>query len=427
MEVLAYSLPFIISIFLLVFFKKYIVWWEYISLICVSIFFTFIIKLIMIDSMEWDTEYLGGYITKITHYDEWDEWVHKTCTRQVPAGRDSKGNTIYRIETYDCSYRDYHPEMWCYTNNKGYEAYFYNKEAFDQAMKELGNPPMVFRDMHRHYYTIDGDAQDYFYDGKVQHIRALVWKNLYRNKILASNSIFKFENISEDKAKKLGLFEYPDIIGEDQKVILGVGLGKCIHKQFKYINSIYGAKKQFRIYVLIFKDKPLDISEKQKSYWQGGNKNEFVLCLGYNSKKGTIDWCNPFSWCDKPKLEVATKRFFREHNKIYDLKDYAVWLEKNLHLWKRKEFKDFDYIENVLTKGQGIALLILILILDIICSFIFIANEYENEELYEIPILLDYKTKQRKIGKYIYQTFTSITDNFKAFYDETLSMYKELH
>ena len=398
MEIIIYSLPFIISIFLLIFFKKYIVWWEYICLVVTSILFTLLLKSVFIASLEYDTEYLGGYITKITHYDEWDEWIHKTCTRQVPCGRDSKGHTIYRTETYDCSYRDYHPECWKYTDNYNREEYFYNKSYFDAAMRELGCPRMVFRDMHRNYYRIDGDAQDYFYDGTVQHIRPLVWSETYRNKILASHSIFKFEEIDDDDADSLGLFRYPDVKDNDQAVILGFKAGKEVHKQYKYINSIYGAKKQFRIYVLVFRDKPLEISEKQKSYWQGGNKNEFVLCLGYNTKKGTIDWCNPFSWCDKPELEVATKRYFRDHPKM-DLSEYPQWLENHLHLWKRKEFKDFDYIENELTKGQSIALLIIILILDIFVSILFIGNEATNEGMYDDSFIYDFKHYQFKVVK----------------------------
>ena len=398
MEIIIYSLPFIISIFLLIFFKKYIVWWEYICLVVTSILFTLLLKSVFIASLEYDSEYLGGYITKITHYDEWDEWIHKTCTRQVPCGRDSKGHTIYRTETYDCSYRDYHPECWTYTDNYNREEYFYNKSYFDAAMKELGHPKMVFRDMHRHYYRIDGDAQDYFYDGTVQHIRPLVWSETYRNKILASHSIFKFEDIDDEEADSLGLFRYPEVNDNDQAVILGFKAGKKVHKQYKYINSVYGSKKQFRIYVLVFRDKPLEISEKQKSYWQGGNKNEFVLCLGYNTKKGTIDWCNPFSWCDKPELEVATKRYFRDHPKM-DLSEYPQWLENHLHLWKRKEFKDFDYIENELTKGQSIALLIIILILDIFVSILLIGNDINNEDMYDDSFIYDFKHYQFKVVK----------------------------
>lgn len=409
MEIIIYSLPFIISLFLLIFFKKYIVWWEYILLIVGSIVFTIGLKATMIYARECDIEYHGGYMTKITHYDEWDEWIERTCTRTVHDGYDDEGNEITHEEEYDCSYRDYHPERWTYVDNYGREEYFSNKEEFNRAMAELGYPSMVFRDMHRDYYTIDGDAQDYFYDGTVQHVRPLVWEKTYQNKIIASESIFKFEDIDENEAKKAGLFNYPSIQDRDQNIILGINLGKEIHKKFKYINAIYGSKKQFRVYVLVFTDKPLEISEKQKSYWQGGNKNEFIVCLGYNSKTKRVDWCNPFSWCDEPKLEVATKRFFREHPHLASsLDSYASWLQLNLSLWKRKEFKDFDYIENTLTKGQAIGLLIIILIGDIIASIFLIGNEFQNEELYDAPILYDCKKFQRNITANIKSLFKKV-------------------
>ena len=407
MEIVIYSLPFIISVFLLIFFKKYIVWWEYICLVGVSILFTFLLKSVFIASLEYDTEYLGGYITKITHYDEWDEWIERTCTRTVHDGYDKDGREITHEEKYDCSYREYHPECWKYTDNLGREEYFYNKSYFDAAMKELGHPKMVFRDMHRKYYRIDGDAQDYYYDNTPQHVRALVWKHTYQNKILASHSIFKFEDIDDDDADSLGLFRYPNVNDNDQDVILGFRAGKEVHKQFKYINSIYGARKQFRIYVLVFRDKPLEISEKQKSYWQGGNKNEFVLCLGYNTKKGTIDWCNPFSWCDKPELEVATKRFFRDNPRM-DLSKYPVWLEKHINLWQRKQFSDFDYIKNEMTKGQSIALLIIILILDIFASIFLIGNEVTNEGVYDNSFIYDFKHYQFKVVNNTHSFFSEL-------------------
>jgi hypothetical protein len=235
----------------------------------------------------------------------------------------------------------------------------------------------------------------------------LVWKHTYQNKILASHSIFKFEDIDDDDADSLGLFRYPNVNDNDQDVILGFRAGKEVHKQFKYINSIYGAIKQFRIYVLVFRDKPLEISEKQKSYWQGGNKNEFVLCLGYNTKKGTIDWCNPFSWCDKPELEVATKRFFRDNPRM-DLSKYPVWLEKHINLWQRKQFSDFDYIKNEMTKGQSIALLIIILILDIFASIFLIGNEVTNEGVYDNSFIYDFKHYQFKVVNNTHSFFSEL-------------------
>ena len=381
MLILIYSLPFIIAVLLLIFFRNQVTWFEYIGLIVISILFTLMFRGIFVSINESDTEYWGGYMTKIRHYDDWDEWVHKTCTRRVPAGRDSKGNTIYRTETYDCSYRDYHPERWTYTDNYGSEHYFCDKEEFDRAMAELGYPKMVFVDMHRHYYTKDGDAQDYYWDGTFENSRTLTTWHTYTNKVIASRSIFRFEDIDKEKAKELGLFEYPEIQDYDQKSLLGVRLDRLTMKKIKYLNGTFGSKYQFRMYILVFKDKPLVISEQQKSYWQGGNKNEFVLCLGYNTKTHKIDWCNPFSWCDSPKLEVATKRYFREHPNL-NLMGYCKWLEKNINLWKRKEFKDFDYIDVEMSDGQTTALFIIILLLDIGMSIFLIGNDYVNENIY---------------------------------------------
>ena len=381
MLILIYSLPFIIAVLLLIFFRNQVTWFEYIGLIVISILFTLMFRGIFVSINESDTEYWGGYMTKIRHYDDWDEWVHKTCTRRVPAGRDSKGNTIYRTETYDCSYRDYHPERWTYTDNYGSEHYFCDKEEFDRAMAELGYPKMVFVDMHRHYYTKDGDTQDYYWDGTFENSRTLTTWHTYTNKVIASRSIFRFEDIDKEKAKELGLFEYPEIQDYDQKSLLGVRLDRLTKKKIKYLNGMFGSKYQFRMYILVFKDKPLVISEQQKSYWQGGNKNEFVLCLGYNTKTHKIDWCNPFSWCDSPKLEVATKRYFREHPNL-NLMGYCKWLEKNINLWKRKEFKDFDYIDVEMSDGQTTALFIIILLLDIGMSIFLIGNDYVNENIY---------------------------------------------
>ena len=55
-----------------------------------------------------DTEYLGYYITKASYYEPWNEYIHRTCTREVYDGRDSDGNPKYRTEHYDCSYVEYH-------------------------------------------------------------------------------------------------------------------------------------------------------------------------------------------------------------------------------------------------------------------------------------------------------------------------------
>lgn len=101
MLILIYSLPFIIAVLLLIFFRKQVTWFEYIGLIVLSILFTLMFKSIFISINESDTEYWGSYMTKIRHYDDWDEWVHRTCTRQVLKGYDKDGKPEYEEEEYD--------------------------------------------------------------------------------------------------------------------------------------------------------------------------------------------------------------------------------------------------------------------------------------------------------------------------------------
>ena len=38
------------------------------------------------------------------------------------------------------------------------------------------------------------------------------------------------------------------------------------------------------------------VVKKQKSYWEGGNENELVLCVGMDSLTGTVNWAQTFSW-----------------------------------------------------------------------------------------------------------------------------------
>lgn len=112
----------------------------------------------------------------------------------------------------------------------------------------------------------------------------------------------------------------------------------------------------------------------QKAYWQGGNKNEFVVCLGV--KNNTVIWCNPFSWSDEPMLEVKTRDYFIKHPYI-NFKDYAEWLDTQIDKnWHRKEFNDFNYLSIELSIGWYITILIIILCYNVGISYWVITNEF---------------------------------------------------
>ena len=373
MEIVIYIIPFLTAMFLLLVFNKKMVWWEYMALIVPSLLFIFITQLIMVSVNSSDTEYLGGYINRITYYEPWDEMVRVRHTRT-----DKDGDT----EVYYTWEREYHSERYTYVDNESSWEYHLSKKEYEVIKKRMGNNS-VFRDMNRKYHRIDGDAYDIYWDKTIEHLYDITTPHSYTNKIKASQShtIFKYSDISEEDAKELGLYEYPDIKLMNQNPIIGRYASDKDKQRIKYINATYGKIHQFRIYMLFYEDKDIEISEQQKAYWQNGNKNEFVVCLG--TQKDSVVWCNPFSWCDEPKLEVLTRDYFIQNPKV-DIDAYGKWLQTQIPTkWKRKEFADFEYIRIGLSRGQYIALIIIMILLNIGISVFLVMNDIKNENSYE--------------------------------------------
>ena len=372
MEIIIYIIPFITAMFLLIVFNKKMVWWEYAALILPSLLFVLLTRVIMVSTNSNDTEYLGSYVNRITYYEPWDEMVHVRHTRT-----NSDGET----EVYYTWEREYHSERYTYVDNESKWEHHLSKKEYETIKKRMGDKT-VFRDMHRDYHRIDGDAYDIFWDGKVETLYDITTPHSYTNKVKASQShtIFKMSDISPEEAKEMGLYEYPEIYSMNQNPIIGKNVSDKDKQRIKYINATYGKKYQFRTYILIFENKDITISEIQKAYWQNGNKNEFVLCLGV--QRDSVVWANAFSWCDEPKLEVKARDYFIQNPKL-DISKYGEWLQTQVPThWKRKEFEDFSYIHVGLSRGQYIALVIIMIILNIGISIAIVGNDIKNENDY---------------------------------------------
>ena len=372
MEIIIYIIPFITAMFLLIVFNKKMVWWEYAALILPSLLFVLLTRVIMVSTNSNDTEYLGGYVNRITYYEPWDEMVKVRHTRT-----NSDGET----EVYYTWEREYHSERYTYVDNESKWEHHLSKKEYETIKKRMGNKT-VFRDMHRDYHRIDGDAYDIFWDGKVETLYDITTPHSYTNKIKASQShtIFKMGDISPEEAKQIGLYEYPEIYSMNQNPIIGRNVSDKDKQRIKYINATYGRKYQFRTYILIYENKDITISEIQKAYWQNGNKNEFVLCLGV--QRDSVVWANAFSWCDEPRLEVKARDYFIQNPKL-DISKYGEWLQTQIPTqWDRKEFEDFAYIRVGLSQGQYIALIIIMIVLNIGISIFLVKNEFNNENNY---------------------------------------------
>lgn len=364
------AVPFIASIVMLIFYRQKMAFWEYIVLFLVSFAVSFFLKFIMKEVNISDVEYLGYYITQTTKYDEWNERVRETRTRTVPAG---KGKV--RTQTYTVWVTKTHPEYYTFTdnNNKEHDC----AKALHIKIKNIFGSDEVFRDMNRHYHTKDGDAHDWKWLGEFERIYPYTVEDFYSNPLKSSRSIIlDCEKVTPDIKEEYGLFDYPIVMKTYQPTVLGIERKDA--KYIDYMNALLGKDYEFRLFMCFFEDKDIHAYEYQKAYWENGNKNELVLCLGYSGNK--VTWCEGFTWCDTPVLEAKCKQYWLTHPEI-DLKAFAEWLIPVVKSdWERKNFSEFDYITIDITGWQYFWILIITIIANILCCIVFIKNEYDAPE-----------------------------------------------
>lgn len=295
-------------------------------------------------------EFLGGYIVTIYYEAPWTEIVIVTQTYT-----DKRGNTHTRRRKEYV----YHPEKYYFDTNLGTR---HNcSDGFFDSVRSLWQ--VVCHEDVWYGSEISGGSRrgcnyDY-YDarGSDESRAARVWTvtepHKYTNKIRNSNSIFRFEKIGRTQAITLGLIDYPEIIDFDAPTILSdcFDVPETVERQFRLFNSVTAPEVEMHLFVLLFDASRhgVDIVEKQRAYWHGGNKNEFVVCLGV--ERGETKWARAFSWVDEPVLEVKTADWFLKNPKA-DLADFLEWLYANYSIWQRKHFSDFNYIRVNLTMWQ---------------------------------------------------------------------------
>lgn len=360
-------------------FPHKVVWWELFIPFLPVLLLIPLIKITSEISQTHDTERWGGWVTEVRHYEDWDEWVTKTCTKQVPNGRDSKGNTTYRTESYDCSYRDYHPEYWIALGSNGEEIQISNS-TYETFKNRFGNNRFV--DMHRYYYRDDGDMYSSTWNGNESTLSPLFTSHSYTNKVQANNGVFEYESIGKDTLPLL--HQYPDVNNHfDDPAILGNHQQKPrADNLLQHYNAKFGASKQIRYWILLFNNQPRSIGLKQEALWKGGNKNEFVICINLDNDKAT--WCHCFCWSpdghagnDVMKIEV---RDFVERQKEFDMiKIINKTVDLTTSNWRRKSFKEFDYLSVKMSTTAIVITYILTLIVTIITCTFAVKNDISEE------------------------------------------------
>lgn len=337
-------IPVLFAIAALVFFRKRIAFWEPFVPIAATALIIVIFRFIGITSLTKDKEYWGNYVTEVRWYQEWDEWIEQTCTRSVPCGTDSQGNTTYCTETYDCSYRDYHPQHWAMILNGGEEIRI--SESYYNSLKRKFGTSSLFVDMHRDYYTIDGDMYSNNYPNTYESYEFYASEHSYENKVQASTSIFNYPEVTKEDITKYGLYDYPNVKNDMLSAVLAPKDYKVTaaeQKKFDYINGILGTSKKIRVWVCLYYCVNDRAGFMQEAYWKRGNKNELVTCIGID-RRGNINWVHVFGWSKNKAIEIETRNYVHDQKKL-DLSKFGDWLFTEVKTkWLKTSFKEFEYL-----------------------------------------------------------------------------------
>lgn len=283
-------------------------------------------------------EYLSGYVVCVIHHFAWVERVERTETRT-----NSKGQTytVKKVEYVE------HPDEWYCELNTG-RSHTISESTFNYFCRSWRTGRYHINVYHNNCVR-GGGGEACDWDKDPYNTRTETYTQRYKNPIIHSYSLFRRASIGKTEAKVLGLYDYPPVY-IDQDVVLS--RPKLIDKShlaranadLQHLNAFAGRSSQIHAFILIFPAKSgLGIAEKQRDYWKGFNKNEFVVCLGI--RKGKVEWSRAQSWMDDITLHCKTEEYFRKHSQL-DLVAYIKWLNNNLVLWQRKPFKDFEYLGN---------------------------------------------------------------------------------
>lgn len=373
MEYVAFLIPVFTALVLLLFFRKKTVWWEY-ALVIIPTFILFaLIRWGMVSYKQSDTEYLGYYVVGTTYYEDWNEYIHRTCTRTVGSGKSQ------HIETYDCSYVDYHPAYWTITLNDKSEINV-SQDTHNKLVYRWGTP-REFIDMHRDYYTKDGDAIYYGWNEDPATTMNITREGGYTNKIKASTSIFGYQDISKKEAKLYKLWDYPKVVDYYQPTILAKhSIDDKTMQSWNFMNSYMGMSNQFRSYLIFFYNESPTVVDKQLSLWKGVNMNECNIFIGLDSTTLKKQWVRVVSWEDKQNLEVEMRDYINEMDSLDINAIRNELIPKITKEWHRKDFKDFDYIKVELSGTQVTFLFIILIIYNVLISLFVISNEFTNDE-----------------------------------------------
>lgn len=350
--------------------KNFIV---FIATCIISILLTSIIVVIDYHSQTTATEVWSGKITNVKHVEEYEEW-HEPEYEDVEV-KDSKGKVV---STTRVLVRDGYWEHHYATNSI---------KTSDNGWINVSQNPDGDIKFNDNYPNTDEELEKYWKIGLPS-----ASSHTYENKVQASYSIYRHKDINVKDYP--GLPEYPksinnyinidriigDIPNKDESLKKLAEWNTELNKDIPDPDKPGKTRsyKQVNVIFVNLGDVSEDYGFALQDYWQGGNKNDFVIAFG-SDNKNNVTWVYPFSWSEVEILKINIRDYMLDIKSINDfpkiIDDVNSMIEKD---FVRKQFADFSYL-SIEVKTWAIVLIWILNVIIFFGGFAFVTEEYNGK------------------------------------------------
>jgi hypothetical protein len=382
MQWLSLIIPLIVIVIGLIWYRKELVWWEYLTILFFPVLFILVATSIIKNQVPESTAANSFYSTNAIYDEYWNEFIVKTCTEQYACGTVSTGKgkrrTKYCTRTYDCSYVKNHPAQWS-LNFSGGQSLSINSSEFAERCSKWGTQQFV--EMNRRYYSIDGNRYTCAWDKKPENVSTFTTPQVYENRILGTKNVFGFRQVDSLDVARYGL---PNSPTDDFKpttqflYTIGTKISPSASRELYQSNGLFGSSKKMTLLMVVFENKPSDVCDVLESYWSGGKKNEVTLCVNLNQNQvanaKVISWAKDNLFKIQIRDSVASLKTFDSDQAAKILSHFA---KKSYQL---RDFHEFDYIEieMELKTWHYIMIWILVILLSCGIAYIVINNRFKH-------------------------------------------------
>ena len=332
------TIPFLLTLAILIFYRKRIAWWEYILIILPSVLVIVILSNILKYSSNVSQEYVGDYAVKAK----------------------TERNNLF---------------------NNTYIAITASNDTLLIGEQDFMNLQVLWQDKNDEIYW-DGNLNTEFTVTKSHTVVETDKSNLLSDIISDFQPNDDLLNDYPAVTRQNYPFPQKTLYNTYQRTLLGIN-NAYLEKKMSNINGKWGYIMSLRTYLIVFPDATSDYAKKQELYWNGGHDNEINICVGINTKDTTVTWSYVFGPGQINKISQYVNGYFNKNKSKNSLEEFPDYYDKVLSISSEwRPVVASTKISNLpITSDESFWILILAISLMIAIYIWIVTNKYnENNE-----------------------------------------------